>query len=135
MSEGAHRNNRRGLSGALGGLGAALVGLVRTRLELVAIEVDEARIRATEQLVLIIVAGVAFAFALLALSALVVVVYWDTNRIAALFGVVIAYIVVGSIALWRLSVKRKTRSKPFAESLAQLGRDRAWIANELGDQK
>ena len=135
MSEGAHLNNRRGLSGALGGLGAALVGLVRTRLELVAIEVDEARIRATEQLVLIIVAGVAFAFALLALSALVVVVYWDTNRIAALFGVVIAYIVVGSIALWRLSVKRKTRSKPFAESLAQLGRDRAWIANELGDQK
>ena len=79
-------------------MGAALVGLVRTRLELVAIEVDEARIRATEQLVLIIVAGVAFAFALLALSALVVVVYWDTNRIAALSAVVIAYVVVGAIA-------------------------------------
>ena len=123
------------MRGALAQLGAALLGLARTRLELVAVEVDEARTRATEQLVLILVAGVFFAFAVLAASALVVVLYWDTYRIAALCGVTIAYVVLGLIALWRLSVKKQTGAAPFAGTLAELERDRAWMANEFGDDK
>ena len=123
------------MRGALAQLGAALLGLARTRLELVAVEVDEARTRATEQLVLILVAGVFFAFAVLAASALVVVLYWDTYRIAALCGVTIAYVVLGLIALWRLSVKRQAGSASFAGTLAELERDRAWMANEFGDHK
>ena len=120
---------------ALTQLGAALLGVARTRLELVALEFDEARARATEQLVLILVAGLFFAFALLAASALMVVLFWDTYRITALFAVTIAYVVLGLIALWRLSVKRQTGSAPFAGTLAELERDRAWVANEIGDDK
>ena len=123
------------MRGALAQLGAALLGLARTRLELVAFEVDEARTRATEQLVLILVAGVFFAFAVLAASALVVVLYWDTYRIAALCGVTIAYVALGLIALWRLSVKRQSGPAPFAGTMAELERDRAWMANEFGDRK
>ena len=135
MSDGARGSSRRGLSGALAQLGAALLGLARTRLELVTLEVDEARTRATEQLVLILVAGLFFAFAVLAASALVVVLLWDTHRIAALCGVTVAYVVFGLIALWRLSVKRQTGSPSFAGTLAELERDRAWMANEFGDNK
>ena len=135
MSDGARGSSRRGLSGALAQLGAALLGLARTRLELVTLEVDEARTRATEQLVLILVAGLFFAFAVLAASALIVVLLWDTYRIAALCGVTVAYVVFGLIALWRLSVKRQTGSPSFAGTLAELERDRAWMANEFGDNK
>ena len=135
MSDGTRGSSRRGLSGTLAQLGAALLGLARTRLELVALEVGEVRARATEQLVLNLVAGVFFAFAVLAASALVVVLYWDTYRIAALCGVTIAYVVLGLIALWRLSVKRQAGSASFAGTLAELERDRAWMANEFGDHQ
>ena len=123
------------MRGALAQLGSALLGAVATRLELVTLEVDEARTRATEQLVLILVAGVFFAFALLAASALVVVLLWDTYRIAALGGVTVAYLVLGLIALWRLSVKRQAGSPPFAGTLAELERDRVWVAEQFGDRK
>ena len=135
MNSGTPGASGRGLRGALAQLGAALLGIARTRLELVALEVGEVRARATEQLVLILVAGLLFAFALLAASALVVVLYWDTYRIAALCGVTIAYVVLGLIALWRLALTRKTGSPPFAGTLAELERDRAWMANEFGDNK
>ena len=123
------------MRGALGQLGSALLGAVATRLELVTLEVDEARTRATEQLVLILAAGVFFAFALLAASALVVVLLWDTYRVAALCGVTVAYLLLGFIALWRLSEKRRTGSPPFAGTLAELQRDRAWVAEQFGDRK
>ena len=123
------------MRGALAQLGAALLGLAQTRLELVTLEVDEARTRATEQVVLILVAGVFFAFALLAASALVVVLLWDTYRVAALGGVTVAYLVLGLIALWRLSVKRQAASPAFARTLAELERDRAWVAEQFGDRK
>ena len=135
MNSGTPGASGRGLRGALAQLGAALLGVARTRLELVTLEVGEARARATEQLVLILVAGLFFAFALLAASALVVVVFWDTHPIAALSGVMIAYLVLGLIALWRLSAKRQSGSRPFAGTLAQIERDRAWLAEELGDRK
>ena len=123
------------MRGALVQLGAALLGAAQTRLELVTLEVDEARARATEQLVLILVAGVFFAFAVLAASALVVVLLWDTYRVAALCGVTVAYLVLGLIALWRLSEKRRAGSPPFAGTLAELERDRAWVAEQFGDRK
>jgi len=69
---------------------------------------------------------------LLAASALVVVWFWDTHRIAALCGVVIAYLLVGLVALWRLSSDRKAGAQPFAATLAELERDRAWVAEKLG---
>ena len=123
------------MRGALAQLGAALLGLAQTRLELVVLEIDEARTRVTEQLVLILAAGIFFAFALLAASALIVVLLWDTYRIGALCGVTVAYLVLGLAALWRHSVKRRAASPPFAGTLAELERDRAWVAEQFGDRK
>jgi len=123
------------MRGALAHLGSALVGLLRTRLELAALEFGEARRNTAERFVLILIAAVCFAFALLAASALIVVLYWDTNRIAALGGIAIAYLLVGLGALWRFSIKKRASASPFAGTLAELERDRAWLAGELGDRK
>ena len=125
----------RGLRGAVEALGGALLGLLHTRLSLAAVELDEARERAIERVIIILVAVLCFAFAVLGVSALVVVAFWDTNRIAALCIVILVYIAVGLFALWRLAARGRTDRPPFAETIAQFERDRAWLTGKSGDDK
>ncbi len=119
----------------MGALGTALLGLLHTRLSLAAVEFDEVRDRTFARMVIILVAVLCFAFALFGASALVVIAFWETNRIAALCGVILAYVVIGLVALWRLSVLGRTEGSPFAETIAQFERDRAWLAGKPGDDK
>ena len=135
MSDGAPGGTSRSLRGAVSALGGALLGLVHTRLSLASLEFDEVRDRAIASLVFVAVAILAFGFALLGASALVVIAYWETNRIGALVGVTLAYVLIGCLALWRLSVRAKTDAPPFAETIAQFERDRAWLAGKPGGDK
>ena len=122
----------RGLRGAVEALGGAVLGLLHTRLSLAAVELDEVRERAIERLVFVLVAVLCFAFAVLGVSALVVVAFWDTNRIAALSIVILFYVVIGLFALWRLAARGRTERPPFAETIAQFERDRVWLTGRAG---
>jgi uncharacterized membrane protein YqjE len=127
--------SRRDLRGAVGRLASALLEFGRTRVELAAVEFEEARARAAESLVLLLVAAAAFAFALLAASMLVVVLFWDTYRIAALVGMTLLYLLIGVVALWRLSEHKKADPPAFAATLAELERDRAFLANRYTESE
>ena len=136
MATGVPRGrSSRGFRGAVEALGGALLGLLHTRLSLAAVELDEVRQRALERLVIVLVAAVCFTFALLGASALVVVAFWDTNRVAALCVLILVYIVVGLLALWRLSARGKTERPPFAETIAQFERDRVWLTGKAGEDR
>ena len=135
MSDESPGGARGGLSGALGQFGASLVGLVHTRVELAALELGETRERTVEAFVLVLVAVLFLAFAVLAASAVVVVLFWDTYRIAALCGVTLVYLLIGLLALWRLTLRRRGDRPLFAGTLAELERDRAWLADKLGADK
>ena len=72
---------------------------------------------------------------MLAATTLVVVLLWDTHRIAALCGVTVVYALLGLAALWRLAEHRKTDAPAFAATLAELERDRVWLASRFeGDR-
>jgi len=133
VTAGTPPRSRRDLRGAVGRLATALADFGRTRVELAAVEFEEARARAAENLVLVLVAAAAFSFALLAASMLVVVLFWDTYRIAALCGMTIVYVLVGFFALWRLSEHKRSDPPAFAATLAELERDRAFLASRFGD--
>jgi uncharacterized membrane protein YqjE len=135
VNGGAPGGTSRGLRGAVNALGGALLGLVHTRLSLAALEFDEARDRTMASFVAVAVAVLSFSFAVLGASALVVIAYWDTNRIAALCGVILVYLLIGFVAMWRLSVRAKADGPPFAETIAQFERDRAWFAGKPGGEK
>jgi uncharacterized membrane protein YqjE len=124
-----------GLSGALSRLAASAAGLLRTRAELAAIEFDEARELAKDRLVLLGVGLICLVAGTLGASAFVVVYFWDTYRLTALGVVTAAYLLGGALALWRFSVRRRTDPKPFAATVAELERDRAWLAGERGAPK
>jgi uncharacterized membrane protein YqjE len=127
-----HRAAPGGVSGALSQLAGSAVDLLRTRAELAALEFDEARDLAKDRLALLMIALSCFAIATLCVTAFVVVYFWDTYRLTALGSVTLAYLLGGVLALWRLSVHRRSDPKPFAGTLAELERDRAWLAGERG---
>ena len=126
--------SRRDLHGAAGRLASALLEAGRTRIELAAVEFEEARARATDNLVLMLVAAAAFGFALLAASMLVVVLFWDSHRVAALIVMTLVYLVIGVFALWRVSEHKKSDPPAFAATLAELERDRAYLASRFDDK-
>lgn len=132
MIDGAPGGPGTGLRAALAQLGASLLALVHTRLELASLELDELRERAAERLVLTLVALHFFSFTVVGVSALVVVWFWDTYRIAALCGVTVFFVLVAVAALWRLVALLHAGSPPFASTLAELERDRAWLADRFG---
>ncbi len=124
-----------GLAGALSRLATSAVDLIRTRGELAALEFDEARDLAKDRLTLLVVGVVCLLTGTFSASAFVVVLFWDTHRLAALGIVTAAYFLAGALALWRFSVHRRTDPKPFAATLAELERDREWLAGERGARK
>lgn len=100
---------------------ATVLGLARTRLELLSVEMQELLAR----LVLIMIGAVAaILLAALALGfgalALVIAVPAE-HRVAVAAGLAIAFIVAAAIiGLW---VRREAKARPFAASLAELKHD------------
>jgi len=122
-----------GLRRALARAAGAAIELVRTRVELAAVEFAEQRERAKLTILLGVVAATFFAFAILCASALVVLLFWDTHRVAAIAVVTLVHLAVGAGALWRLKTVQREATPPFGQTLAELDRDRRWIAGELHD--
>jgi len=98
VTDGAPGGSGSGLRGAFAQLGASLLALLRTRLELVALEFDEERERTGEQLALTLVAMLFFAFAVFGATSFVVAWFWDTHRYVTLGAVTLVYLAIACVA-------------------------------------
>ena len=122
-----------GLQDALSRLSAAALALVRTRAEIAALDFDEAGRRAKSRVALLVVALLCFAVGILAATAFVIVIFWDSNRLTAIGAVTIGYLLGGALALWRFNVRQSTDPKPFAATIAELERDVQWLSRHRGE--
>jgi uncharacterized membrane protein YqjE len=120
-----------GLRGSLARLAEYSVALLRTRVALAALEFEEGRERAKRDLQLLAIVGFAFALAWMACCTLFVAYFWDTHRYAALLAVAVLHGGIGLAALWRLKSAEALASPPFAATLAELERDRQWLAEHF----
>ena len=127
---GSERAPPRDLSGATARLGASLLGLVRTRLELASVELAEERDRIQQQLTLLLAAAAMLMFALLFAATWIVVYFWDTNRLTAIALVAIVFAGAGAILLSLRSQYARTAATPFAATLAEFERDRSALARD-----
>lgn len=112
-----------GPAGPAKALGADAATLVKLRAELVALEFEEEAARWKRLLLLGVVAGVFAHAALLAGSFLLVVVFWESYRIAALAGVTLVYAVAATWAIVRLRDLASNSPPPFAATLAEFRKD------------
>lgn len=104
--------------------GAAFLGLLHDHVELFGIELQEQK---ANTLRLLLFAGLALVFALLllvGLSLLVLIVFWDTNRLAAALGLCLFYVIGSLFCGWRLYQSINDESSPFSATLEELANDR-----------
>lgn len=110
---------------------AILVRMVQTRLSLIAVEVAEQQRRIWLLLVLTALALIFGAMALVMLSLLVIVVFWDDHRLLAM-GCVLAFYVIGTVAtVLVLRYKARGGRGVFEGSLDELAKDRAELERQF----
>jgi len=127
-SGGSEQSVPRDLRGAAARLGASLLGLVRTRLELASLELAEERDRVQRQLTLLLAAMAMFMFAVLFIASWVIAYYWDTHRLTAIAIVAVVFAGAGAALLALRSQAASVAPTPFAATIAEFERDRASLA-------
>ena len=100
------------------------VEILHTRIEIVATELEEAGAGARQLTIHTLAALFFLAMGLLLATLFVVVLFWETRRLAVLGGFALLYLGIG--AGTALLVRRRLRNRPrlFATTLSELGKDR-----------
>ena len=115
----------RGLLGALRSMGATLNELLHVRAAIFGLELREEAQRGKDQFVLTLVAGAFLHIALTLAALLVVAIFWETHRLAAIGLVALLYGACGGAVLLRLRAAAASAPAPFAATRAELARDLA----------
>jgi len=110
--------------GSVKRLVSTLTSIISTRLELLANELQEERLRLTQMLIFSLFALFCFGMGVMLLTVFIVVLYWDDHRIAVLGGLCVLFFVLGTLMATLLRIKAQSHSKLFSASLAELAKDR-----------
>jgi uncharacterized membrane protein YqjE len=105
-------------------LGAAFLGLMHSHVELLGIELQEQKSRTVS---LLLFAGLALVFALLlltGLSALLLILLWDSYRVAGIVGLCLFYFLAAVFCGLRIRSAIYDDSSPFSATLEELANDR-----------
>lgn len=102
----------------------------QTRIELLAVELQEEKLRLTGLLFNLVVAALLLAFGLVFLLIFLTVLFWEEHRLLAL-GLATVVCIGGAIVGGSNAARELRRgSRLFAASLAELARDRAALRKE-----
>jgi uncharacterized membrane protein YqjE len=119
-----------GLLGSFRRIGDSVLGLLHSRLELAALEVQEEKIRLLDLLLRVAAVVVLGIMALVAATALVAVLFWDRSPVAVL--VIITVVYAGATLSFWLDLKKRLKNDrpPFADSVAEFEKDLQYLRNK-----
>lgn len=106
-------------------------GLLGTRVELVALELAQQRDRLLLRLGLLAAGILALLLGMLGLGALVVVYFWETDRLVAILAVSAAFIVTGAVLLGVTARMGRRGRAPFEATVAEFHKDVALLREVL----
>ena len=109
---------------SLKALSANLLGIVQTRLELLSTDIAEERERIVTLLVLALGALFSIGLGIVLLAILVVVALWESNRLFALGGMIVFFLMAGAVIGWIVLNKLRSAPRPFDASISELKKDR-----------
>jgi uncharacterized membrane protein YqjE len=123
MSQEAGAPRPPGLVDSLSRLGRTALGVLRTRLEILGTELEEERIHFAR--LALAVAAIAFCLqmAVLLFVAFLVVLLWESHRLATLGAAAAAFLIAGVVGMLVLKRRLARRPKMFASSLGELVKD------------
>ncbi len=126
MSSEAGRNS--GLLDSLRRVGATLVEIVHTRLELLVTELEEERAHIARALWLAAIGGFCLAVSALLLVVFVVALFWDSYRLLAVGVLAFGFGAAGFVLLIAVRNLVTERKRLFAQSLEELRSDREHLS-------
>jgi len=108
---------------SVGRLGASFLAMTTTRLELAAVELEEEWQRILGYLLLGLLSLLLFGIAMLLVAMVVILLFWDTYRIAATLGMAVLFGLAGAYAF--ISMKSAIGAKPrlLGATIAELSKD------------
>ncbi len=121
---GAGSRGEAGLLNSLRNRFAAYIGPLQTRLQLLAVELQEEKLRLAEIGVLAAAAGFFLALSVVVFTFFLIVLFWDTHRVLVTGLIAGAYFVLGLGFALAARNRALAPSRLFAESVAQLDKDR-----------
>lgn len=106
-------------------LAGSVTAILHTRMELLAIDLEEARERLTMLITLLLMALFFIGVGIVLLTLLIIVLFWDTHRLQVMAGLTGLFLAGGVAAAWMAVQKMRTLPRVFAATLAILYRDSA----------
>ncbi|TAH46955.1 MAG: hypothetical protein EYC67_07905 [Betaproteobacteria bacterium] len=97
---------------------------VQTRLELLAVEVQEEKLRVTSLLFNTLLSAVMLGFGLVFVAIFLTVLFWEEHRLLALGLACVVFLGGGVLTASNAAREIRRGSRLFAASLAELARDR-----------
>jgi uncharacterized membrane protein YqjE len=120
QKEGAARG---GLLHSIKDLAQSLLGAARTRLEILATEIEEERLRLEQMLLVALGAVFCVGMGVVLSVFFVVVLFWDTHRLAAVGALAAGFLAVGVVLGLILRDRARSRPKLFAATRDELAKD------------
>jgi len=111
-------------------MAGTVLAILQTRLELLANELDEERLRFEQTLLYAGIALLFFGLSIMLLTVFVVVLFWDSHRLPVLSALAGFFFVAGLLMWGALRRTAKKRHQLFSASLAELSDDREQLAPE-----
>ena len=108
---------------ALKVLGRSLVDILRTRMEILSLDIQEARIRLVTILILALCICVVFSLALILGLFLLILIFWDINRLMAVGIMVLSLVTVGATLVGILVYKLKNGTGLLQGTINELKKD------------
>jgi uncharacterized membrane protein YqjE len=118
-----------GLMESLKRLAGTSLAIFQTRLELLSNEVEEERLRIEQMLLYGSIALFFFGLAIMLVTAFIVVLFWDSQRLLVLGCLAVLYFVAGLLVWNALLRVAREKSRLFSASLAELASDRIRITH------
>jgi len=120
-----HNHSAPGLGELLGRAGSTAARALTTRVELVALEWQEERLRLREMFIWSAAALLLGAMGVLLLTATIIFLFPEGARVYVAAGLAVLYF-CGAAAAW-FGLKAGFKREPFAETVEQLKKDRLWL--------
>lgn len=104
-------------------LAATFIATLQTRLELLAIELEEESLRYFFYLLLSLTAMCCLGIAVLLVILLIIVVYWDTHRIPVLLALIGFFTLAALLIVVGIRRSYRNKSRLLAHTLAEMAKD------------
>ena len=103
---------------------ASWVAVVKTRVEIISVEIEEQREWLESLILMALGALFCISLGLILLTLFIVVLFWETEGRLWVLGGFAGLYLIGGLALW-LALRNKMKSKPriFSTTAAELGKD------------